>query len=68
MKINIHCSVDFVDRQAAVYLFHGGACILHRVQRFLVDVCCFDAVDLLLNLCNLCGGLLQATFVDLFSA
>jgi len=49
-----------------MYLFHGTACILHGVQRFLIDVRGFYAVDLLFDLCNLRRGLLQATFVGLF--
>jgi hypothetical protein len=61
-----HCSIDLVDSQAAMYLFHGAASILHGIQCFLIDVRGFYAIDLLFDLCNLCGGLLQATFVGLF--
>lgn len=49
-----------------MYLFHGTASILHGVQRFLIDVRGFYAIDLLFDLSNLCDGLLQATFVGLF--
>jgi hypothetical protein len=51
-----------------MYLLHGGACILHRIKCFLVDVRRFNTVDLLLDLCNLCSSLLQAALVDLFPA
>lgn len=49
-----------------MYLFHGAASILHGIQCFLIDVRGFYAIDLLFDLCNLRGGLLQATFVGLF--
>jgi hypothetical protein len=49
-----------------MYLFHGATGILHGIQCFLIDVRGFYAIDLLFDLCNLCSGLLQATFVGLF--
>jgi hypothetical protein len=49
-----------------MYLFHGSSSILHGIKCFLVDVRGFNTVDLLLNLSNLGGGLLQTTLVDLF--
>jgi hypothetical protein len=41
-----------------MYLFHGSACILHRIERFLVDVRRFNTIDLLLDLGNLRSSLL----------
>jgi hypothetical protein len=51
-----------------MYLFHGSACILHRIKCFLVDIRGFNTVDLLLDLRNLRSSLFQAALVDLFPA
>lgn len=48
-------------------LLHGGAGVLHRVQCLLVYVCGFDAVDLLLDLGDLRGGLFEGLFEELFA-
>jgi hypothetical protein len=51
-----------------VDLLHGRAGVLHRVQGLLVDVRGFDAVDLLFDLGDLRGCLLEAALVDFFAA
>jgi len=66
--LDIHCSINLVNCQTAVYLFHGGARIFHRIKRFLVDIRGFNAVDLLFDLSNLRKGLVVAALVDLFPA
>jgi hypothetical protein len=45
-----------------VYLLHGCASVLHCVERFLVDVCGFDAVDFALEGHDLRAGLLEGVF------
>ena len=49
-------------------LLHRGAGVFHRVERFLVYVGGFDAVDLLLDLGDLRGGLFEGALVDFFAA
>jgi hypothetical protein len=54
--------VDLVDCKTSVYLLHGVAGILHRVQRLLVDICGFDAVDFALEGHDLRARLLEGMF------
>lgn len=49
MGKDAHDGIDLVDCKAGMYLFHGGACVLHGVQRLLVNICGFDAVDFALE-------------------
>jgi hypothetical protein len=51
-----------------VNLFHGFSGIPHGVERFLVYVCGFNGIDLLLYLGYLCGCLFEGVFVLLFAA
>ena len=45
-----------------MYVLDGGAGILHRVERLLVDVCGFDGVDFALEGHDLRAGLLERVF------
>jgi len=56
---SVHDVVDLVDGQACVYLLHGRARVLHRIQCLLVDVCRLDAVDFALECHNLRAGLFE---------
>jgi len=51
-----------------VDLLHGLTGFLHRQEGFLVDVGCFDGVDLLLYGRDLRGGLFEGVFVLLLSS
>jgi hypothetical protein len=64
----IHCSVDLVDREVPVNLLHCLPGVLHRVERFLVDIGRFDRVDLLLDLGDLRRGLFEGAFVEFLAA
>ena len=48
-------------------LLHSGAGILHGDEGFLVDVCGFDGVDLLLEHGDLAVGLFEGVLVLLLS-
>ena len=48
-------------------VLHRLAGVLHRQQRFLVDVRGFDGVDLVLEHGYLRGGLLEGVLVGLFA-
>lgn len=48
-------------------LLHGRAGVFHRDEGFLVDVCGFDGVDLLLEHGDLAVGLFEGVLVLLLS-
>ena len=56
---DVHSLVDLVDGEAAVYLLHGRAGILHRVQRLLIDIRRLYAVNLALERHDLTSRLLE---------
>jgi hypothetical protein len=45
-----------------MYLLHSRASILHRIQRLLVNIRCFDTVDFALEGHDLRARLLQGMF------
>ena len=63
----VHCHVDILHGHLAVNLLHGLSGILHRDKGFLVDVCGFDGVDLLLEHGDLAVGLFEGLLVLLFA-
>lgn len=49
VEVKVHDIVDLVDCEASVDLLHRRACILHRVERFLVDIRRLNTVYLALE-------------------
>ena len=64
---NAHCSVYVLHGHLAVDLLHGGPGVLHGDEGFLVDVCGFDGVDLLLQHGDLAVGLFEGALVLLLA-
>ena len=64
---NPHCSVYVLHGHLAVDLLHGRAGVLHGDEGFLVDVCGFDGVDLLLEHGDLAVGLFEGVLVLLLA-
>ena len=62
-----HGGIYVLHGHLAVDLLHGGASILHSDEGFLVDVCGFDGVDLLLEHGDLAVGLFEGVLVLLLS-
>ena len=62
-----HRNVNVLHGHFPVDLLHSGTCILHRDESFLVDVCGFDGVDLLLEHGDLTVGLLERVLVLLLA-
>jgi hypothetical protein len=50
MTADIQCAVDLLHSHAAVDSLHGLPCILHRLEGLIVNICGFDAVNLLFEL------------------
>ncbi len=67
VKGDSHGSVDVLHGHLAVDLLHGSAGILHGDEGFLVDVCGFDGVDLLLEHGDLAAGLFEGVLVLLLA-
>ena len=64
---NPHCSIHILHGHLAVDLLHGSAGVLHGDEGFLVDVCGFDGVDLLLEHGDLAVGLFEGVLVLLLT-
>ena len=65
--LDVHRLVDLLHREFAVYLLHGLAGLLHRLQRLAVDIRRLDGVYLLLERADLTQGLLQGVLVRLLA-
>ena len=65
--VDSHCCIYVLHGHFAVDLFHGGASVLHCDEGFLVDVCGFDGVDLLLEHGDLAVGLFEGVLVLLLA-
>ena len=65
--MDIHCDINILHCHFAVDLLHSGASVLHCYESFLVDVCGFDGVDLLLQHADLAVGLLEGVLVLLLA-
>ncbi len=63
----VHCDVYVFHSHLAMDFLHGFAGILHSDEGFLVDVCGFDGIDLLLEHGYLPVRLLEGVFVLLLS-
>lgn len=64
---DIHGEVHVLHRHLSVNGLHCRAGVLHRGEGFLVDVCGFDGVYLLLQHGYLAGRLFEGVFVLLFA-
>lgn len=64
---SVHCDVDILHSQLAMNFFHSCTCILHSHQGFLINICGFDRVDLLLEHGDLTIGLLKRVLVLLLA-
>ena len=62
-----HCSIYVLHGHLAMDLLHCCAGILHGDEGFLVDVCGFDGVDLLLEHGDLPVGLFKGVLVLLLA-
>jgi hypothetical protein len=63
---NVHRLVDILEPHFTMDLLHSRTGLLHRGQSLVVNVRGFDGVYLLLELHDLCRGLLEILLVDLF--
>jgi hypothetical protein len=61
-RSHIHSLVNLIDGEAAVYIFHCLAGILHGLQRFFVDIGRLYAVDFALQSHNLPLSLFKSMF------
>jgi hypothetical protein len=62
-----HCLIHLLGRKLAMYLLHRLAGLLHRQERFLVDIGRLDGIYLLLQRPDLRLGLLEAVLVLLLT-
>ena len=63
----VHCEVYVLHSHLAVYLFHSFAGVLHSDEGFLIDICGFYGVYLLLEHGYLAVRLLEGVLVLLLA-
>lgn len=59
MKNDVHGSIDLVYCQTAMNSLHSLGGIAEGIERLLVDICCFDAGNLTLEIHDLCRCLFE---------
>lgn len=67
LEESVHGDINIFHRHLPMDLFHRCTCILHSHQRFLINICGFDRVDLLLQHRDLTVGLLERVLVLLLT-